>query len=359
MSHEIRTPLNGIIGMTSLLETTPLTEEQQDFTETIKHSGDTLLMLINDVLDFSKIEAGHVELEHRPFNIRLCAEEAIELLAPQAAEKNIELGSLAANEIPYTIFGDSIRLRQVIMNLLGNAVKFTSEGEVFLSAELESIQDDQCQLHFQIQDSGIGIPQDRIEYIFEKFTQADSSTTRRFGGTGLGLTISKALVELMGGNIWVESVEGEGSTFHFTMNVEIDEMSDPNDGGNKELAGNRALIIVENPMTLSILKSQLATWGIEVQNATPTAAQNLGSGSDRYDVILLDRDIQTEDGALLTDRLRHSPNLSQTPQIQLVSYNHLIPHADHSTEMLLNKPIRTRALRRMIRNLLIQEPQPA
>ena len=222
--------MNGILGMTGLALDTPLTSEQRSLLMTVKDSADTLLSIINDILDFSKIEAGRMELDTISFNIRERLEDAISTLGLRAHEKGLELAAYIEGNVPNNLIGDPGRLRQVIVNLVGNAIKFTHSGEVVLRVSAESKTEADALLHFSVIDTGVGIPPDKQTLIFEAFTQADNSTTRHYGGTGLGLTISAQLVDLMGGRIWVESREGTGSTFHFTIPVEPRLSDDPERG---------------------------------------------------------------------------------------------------------------------------------
>ena len=220
MSHEIRTPLNGVIGMAALMHGTPLNAEQQEFLKTIQRSGEVLLRQVNDILDISKIEEGKLELESAPFSVRQCVEEAVDVLSANGREKGLNLLFDVDEMVPNLVMGDITRLRQVLLNLLGNGIKFTEAGNVSIFAKLDEVVDGRLQLHFCVRDSGIGIPAERLDSLFDSFTQVDASVTRKFGGSGLGLAISRELVQLMGGHIWVNSQIGSGSTFHFTILVE-------------------------------------------------------------------------------------------------------------------------------------------
>lgn len=262
MSHEIRTPLNSIVGMTSLLKTTPLTDEQRDYVETARSSSETLLAIINDILDFSKIESGRLELERRPFVLRDCIQEAIDQAAAMAAGKNLDIAYWIDGNVPQMVEGDAIRLRQVLLNLLGNAVKFTRQGEVVLSVSGRAVNE-QWELTFEVRDTGIGIPAEKLPKLFEPFTQAESSTARRFGGTGLGLAISRRLVEVMGGTISVESEVNRGSTFRFTIIVDRVKHA-AEDEHDQTLLERVAPVMVfsENGATRKMIVSLLDGWGI-------------------------------------------------------------------------------------------------
>ncbi len=330
MSHEIRTPLNAIIGMTTLLRHSGLAPEQTDYVETIHICGDSLLNIINDVLDFSKIEAGKVDLEQRPFDVRECIEGALDVVSAQAAQKGLDLAFLLADETPLVLVGDVNRLRQIVVNLLSNAVKFTEHGEVVVSVESrrsdavgsadESPHAPHCTLHIAVRDTGIGIPSDRLDRLFQSFSQVDSSISRRFGGTGLGLAISKRLAEMMAGKLWVESVEGEGSTFHVSVQMAVA----PEQpwvwwrSRHPDLEDTHVLVVDDNATICALLAQQLSAWGMQ-PCITTDASEALAwfQQSDPLDVALLDMTMPGVDGARLVSDIRAMAGRELLPLVLL------------------------------------------